>query len=82
MLARLEPLLPPARPEPDWNALAFRWQRQGMAGWLEAVAEPHAPELERLTHIDAQRAQLLRNTANSSGPAGQQCAAHRRARHR
>ncbi|BBH11620.1 ATP-binding protein [Chromobacterium haemolyticum] len=62
MLTRLEPLLPPARPEPDWSALAFRWQRQGMAGWLEAVAEPHAPELERLTHIDAQRAQLLRNT--------------------
>ncbi|WP_024301530.1 ATP-binding protein [Pseudogulbenkiania sp. MAI-1] len=62
LLARLEPLLPPARPEPDWSAQAFRWRRQGMAGWLEALPAPHSVRLSDLTHIDRQLAQLVRNT--------------------
>jgi predicted AAA+ superfamily ATPase len=62
LLARLEPLLPPARPEPDWSAQAFRWRRQGMAGWLEAVSAPHSVRLSDLTHIDRQLTQLVRNT--------------------
>ncbi|HJV06301.1 MAG TPA: ATP-binding protein [Chromobacteriaceae bacterium] len=62
LLARLEPLLPPAHSEPDWTALAFRWRRQGMAGWLEAVTTPHTMALDNLTHIDRQLAQLVRNT--------------------
>ncbi|OWY38450.1 AAA family ATPase [Xenophilus sp. AP218F] len=61
-LARLEPLLPPLAAEPDWRARAFRWQRQGQAGWLEAVPQPHRIELGRLTQVDAQREQLLANT--------------------
>ncbi|WP_199102856.1 ATP-binding protein [Aquitalea sp. ASV11] len=62
LLARLEPLLPPARPEPDWSAAAYRWRRQGMAGWLESVSEPHTLPLARLTHIDNQLKLLVRNT--------------------
>ncbi|WP_293764025.1 ATP-binding protein [uncultured Aquitalea sp.] len=62
LMARLEPLLPPARPEPDWQATAFRWRRQGLAGWLEAVPDPHTLPLARLTHIDRQLALLVRNT--------------------
>ncbi|MDF0606079.1 ATP-binding protein [Neisseriaceae bacterium TC5R-5] len=62
LLARLEPLLPPASVETNWSAQAFRWQRQGLAGWLEPVEQPHTLALNRLTHIDKQRSQLLRNT--------------------
>lgn len=62
LLARLEPLLPPALPEPDWTAPAFHWRRQGLAGWLEAIHAPHTVALDDLTHIDRQKAQIVRNT--------------------
>jgi hypothetical protein len=62
VLARLEILLPPLRGEPDWSALAFVWRRQGAAGWLEAVLAPHTIELGKLTHVDQQAGQLIRNT--------------------
>jgi len=62
LLARLEPLLPPARPEPDWSAIAFRWRRAGLAGWLESVQEPHSFPLSALTHIDRQIDAVVRNT--------------------
>ena len=62
VLTRLEPMLPPPRREPDWSAQAFRWHRQGLAGWLEAVRDPHTVELARLTQVDSQREQLLANT--------------------
>ncbi|QND83669.1 ATP-binding protein [Chromobacterium vaccinii] len=62
VLSRLEPMLPPPRREPDWSAQAFRWHRQGLAGWLEAVHEPHSVEMGRLASVDVQREQLLANT--------------------
>lgn len=62
VLARLEPMLPPPRREPDWSAWAFRWHRQGLAGWLEAVHEPHTVAADKLANVDAQREQLLANT--------------------
>lgn len=61
LLSRLEPLLPVV-PETNWSALAFRWRRQGPAGWLEAVDAPHTIDLTSLTHIDRQRELLVRNT--------------------
>lgn len=62
LLARLEPLLPPAPAEPDWSAPAFRWRRHGQAGWLEAIPSPHGVALTRLAGVDAQKQALLRNT--------------------
>ncbi|KZE30027.1 ATP-binding protein [Crenobacter luteus] len=62
LLARLEPLLPPAVPEPDWSAHAFRWRRQGLAGWLEAVRSPHTIRLSSLTRVDHPKRELIRNT--------------------
>ncbi|OHX13047.1 AAA family ATPase [Chromobacterium sphagni] len=62
VLTRLEPMLPPPGREPDWRGQAFRWRRQGLAGWLEAVRDPHTVELTRLTQVDSQREQLLANT--------------------
>src|SRR5690606_2417383 len=37
LLNRVEELLPPAPPAPDWNAHAFRWRKQGGRGFLEAI---------------------------------------------
>lgn len=62
VLARLETLLPPVPETPDWSAQAFVWRRQGAAGWLAAVAQPHTIDLAQLTQVDRQSAQLLQNT--------------------
>lgn len=62
LLDRLEPLLPPALPEPDWNAIAYRWRRAGLAGWLEPVIRVHAFPLAKLTAIDRQIDAVVRNT--------------------
>ncbi|HYW05117.1 MAG TPA: ATP-binding protein [Gammaproteobacteria bacterium] len=64
LLDRLEGLLPPPPPEPDFAAVtAFRWrdgQRGG--GFLEPVAHPHGIRLEDLRGIDEQKQALERNT--------------------
>ena len=66
LLARLEPLLPPAPAEPDWSATAFRWRRQRHLGvehgGLEAVTRVARIAPADLQHVDAQKAALLRNT--------------------
>lgn len=62
VLARLETLLPPAPAAPDWSAPAFVWRRQGAAGWLAPVAEPHTLELSQLSNVAQQAEQLIRNT--------------------
>jgi uncharacterized protein len=63
LLARLELLLPPSAAEPEWGAaVAFRWRREGRAGRLQPVLHPHRMRLDDLLHIDAQKAELVRNT--------------------
>ncbi len=63
LLARLEPLLPPAPPTVDWSAtLACRWRRTPLAGWLEPVRVLNCPPWASLRHIDEQKATLDRNT--------------------
>ncbi len=63
LLARLEPLLPPAPVAIDWaTTLACRWRRTAWQGWLEPVSAPACTPWERLRHIDAQKAALDRNT--------------------
>ena len=62
LMARLEPLLPPAIPEPDWTAPAFRWCRAGLSGWLEAIHAPHTVRLADLNDIERQKALIVRNT--------------------
>lgn len=62
LLDRLEPLLPPAVPAPDWSAIAYRWRRIGLAGWLEPVTRVHTFPLSKLTSIDRQIDAVVRNT--------------------
>ena len=63
LLARLEPLLPPAPAAVDWTTtLACRWRRTALQGWLEPVRVLNCPPWDRLRHIDVQKAALDRNT--------------------
>ncbi|WP_043647811.1 ATP-binding protein [Chitinilyticum litopenaei] len=49
-------------PPMDWGADAWRWRRDGSAGWLQAVRHPHRVDLADLQNIAAQKARLLQNT--------------------
>jgi len=67
VLARVEALLPPAVPAPDWNAaFAFRWRKRaglaGSAGWLQPVAHASTIALNDLHNIGNQKAQIEQNT--------------------
>ncbi len=62
LLDRLEVLLPPALPEPDWDhSTAFRWRKQRERGYLQPVRHPHRLRLQDLQRIDRQKAELERN---------------------
>jgi predicted AAA+ superfamily ATPase len=62
VLAQLEAWLPPAPPEIDWSAHAFRWRRRGSRGWLDAVRHLARIDLSDLQHIERQKDIVDRNT--------------------
>lgn len=62
VLRRLDHWLPPAAVEPDWRALAYRWQRFGQSGVLVSLPDPHTFPLTRLAAVDTQMRRLVRNT--------------------
>ena len=63
LLDRLEPLLPPATPHPDWSAsCAFRWRKRGGTGYLQAIPRPASIRLADLQDIDEQKARIVANT--------------------
>jgi len=51
ILERVEAVLPPAPPPPDWTATAFRWRKRSGRGFLQAVRHPHAIRLDDLVAI-------------------------------
>jgi predicted AAA+ superfamily ATPase len=63
VLARVEALLPPDAPDPDWRRVtAARWRKRGGRGFLHPVAHPHAIDLAQLVAVDAQKETIDRNT--------------------
>jgi len=62
LIGRIEELLPRPMAPPSWDATAFRWRKDGQRGRLEAIGHPHRLALEDLLCIDAQRAEIERNT--------------------
>ena len=62
VLQRLDAILPPVTQEPDWTAVAYRWQKLGNNGILESLPRPHTFALNRLAAVDEQQRQLVRNT--------------------
>ena len=63
LLARVERLLPPDAPEPDFaGTIAFRWRSHTGGGFLQPVAQPHGIRMEDLQDIDRQRDLVDANT--------------------
>ena len=62
VLAQLEAYLPPAPPEIDWTAHAFRWRKRGARGWLDAVRHVARIAPDDLQHIGRQKDIIDRNT--------------------
>ena len=68
VLARVEALLPPLAPDPDWKRVtAARWRKQGGRSWLQGVAHPHAIRLDDLVAVDEQKRAIDRNTRHFVG---------------
>ncbi|WP_462320404.1 ATP-binding protein [Halochromatium sp.] len=64
LVDRVEPWLPEPT-KTDWDAIAWRWRKegpQGQHGRLEAIRKPHQLRLEDLRCIDQQRDEIDRNT--------------------
>jgi uncharacterized protein len=66
ILERLQELLPPPAPAPEWAAsVAFRWRasgRRGSVGWLQPVRHVHRIKLSDLRGIDRQIERVEQNT--------------------
>lgn len=62
LLTRLESILPPEVPAPDWRAKAFRWRTRGERGWLQALHHIQSIALSDLHDIDDQKSRVLANT--------------------
>jgi len=62
ILQRVEGMLPPVPPPPDWSATAFRWRKRAGRGHLAAVLHPHAIRLADLVAIDEQKHAIDANT--------------------
>ena len=63
LLERVEPLLPPASPLPDWkSAIAFRWRRHGSVRYLQPILRPSVIRLQDLQDIDEQKERIDANT--------------------
>ena len=58
---QLEAWLPPATPEIDWTAHAYRWRKRG-ARWLDSVRHVARIDLDDLQHIERQKNVIDRNT--------------------
>ena len=62
LIARVEALLPTTPEAPDWQATAWRWVMQNGRGSLQAVTHPHQISLKNIHFVDAQKAEVVRNT--------------------
>jgi len=63
VLARVEAMLPPAAPDPDWKKItAARWRKRGGRGYLQGIEHPHSIRLSELVAVDDQRQRIDANT--------------------
>jgi predicted AAA+ superfamily ATPase len=63
VLERVEALMPPVVPDPDWRKItAARWRKRGGRSYLQAIARPHAIRLDDLVAISEQKRAIDRNT--------------------
>ncbi|MEQ1488124.1 MAG: ATP-binding protein [Methylotenera sp.] len=63
LLEKLEDFIPSLPSPPDWSGIAWRWQHNKDYGYLELIPHPHSIQLDDLHHIDMQKTEIVRNTA-------------------
>jgi len=63
LMSRLEQWLPTQAEAIEWDAKAWRWVKLGQVASLHAVHYPHAVDLNSIQFVDAQKADIVRNTA-------------------
>ena len=62
LISKLENLLPTQSPLVDWAATAWRWLKINGKLQLQAVENPHQISLSNIHFVDAQKAEIVRNT--------------------
>ena len=62
LISKLEGLLPAQTPPVDWAATAWRWLNINGKNQLQAVQHPHQIQLTNIHFVDAQKAEIVRNT--------------------
>lgn len=62
LINKLENLLPAINSPIDWQASAWRWLMQNNKGHLQVIAHPHQISLANIHFVDAQKAEIVRNT--------------------
>lgn len=62
LLGRFEAMLPPAVPDVDWSAFAFRWRKRQGRGHLQPVTAISPITLADLQNIERQKALIEQNT--------------------
>lgn len=62
LITKLEGLLPAQNPPVDWQATAWRWLKINGKSQLQAVKNPHQISLNNIHFVDAQKAEIVRNT--------------------
>ena len=62
LISKLEVLLPAQNPPVDWQATAWRWLKINGKSQLQAVENPHQILLTNIHFVEAQKAEIVRNT--------------------
>ncbi len=62
LISKLENLLPAQMPSVDWKTTAWRWLKINGKSQLQAVQNPHQISLNNIHFVDAQKAEIVRNT--------------------
>ena len=62
LITKLENLLPAETPPVNWQARAWRWVKINGKPQLQAVESPHQIALDNIHFVDAQKAEVVRNT--------------------
>src|SRR5690606_17815980 len=63
LMERLELVLPAPPAATDWKAaVAWRWRKRGVRGYLQPILQPHRIRLEDLCGIDEQKRLVEQNT--------------------
>ena len=62
LIDKLESLLPAQTSPVNWQATAWRWLKVNGKAQLQAVQNPHQISLNNIHFVDAQKAEIVRNT--------------------